>query len=113
MSCSIKGFDIDMTRGDALTVRMPLYLDGKEYVLQEGDVVRFAARDPDGADVLIEKDISNDYVLELESVDTKSLDLGTYRYDVQITFGDTGKPLTYIPDTPKGKAKLTLTWEAK
>lgn len=112
MSSEINVFDITMTRGDAFTTRMPLLLDGEEYELQEGDVVRFAVREPDGAAVLIEKDISDDYVLELDSEDTKALDFGTYRYDVQITFAETGKPLTYIPDTPNGKAKLKLTWEA-
>ena len=112
MSWKIDGFNITLTRGDAFPARFPLYLDGEEYALQDGDSVRFAVRDQDGESVLIEKDISDDYLLDLESEDTKDLDFGTYRYDVQITFAESGKPLTYIPDTPTGKARLKLTWEA-
>ena len=48
-----------------------------------------------------------DYELTLNPADTKSLDFGTYLYDVQITFAESGDVLTYIE-----KAKLKLTWEA-
>ena len=112
MSYIIDGINIAMTRGDTFRARFPLYMDGEEYELQEGDAVRWALKDADGEHALIEKDISGDYMLVLDPEDTKALDYGTYRYDCQITFAENGDTITYIPDTPTGKAKVKLTWEA-
>lgn len=112
MSYAIDGFNITLTRGDALSVRLPLSLDGNEYVLQQGDVVRFAINTADHEDTPILVKELDGYVLTLDPEDTKNLDFGTYLYDVEITFAETGKPLTYIPDNPNGKAKLKLTCEA-
>ena len=112
MSHVILGKNITMTRGDTLRVRLPLLLDGEEYELQDGDKVRWALKTEDDDSALIEKDITEDYKLVLDPSDTKPLEYGDYRYDCQITFAESGDTLTYIPDTPTGKAKLKLTWEA-
>ena len=50
MSYAIDGFNITLTRGDAFSVRLPLSLDGNEYALQPGDVVRFAINTADHED---------------------------------------------------------------
>ena len=105
--------DIVMTRGDSATMRMPLFMDGIEYALKEGDIVRFAVRDAtdEETDPLLVKTLT-DYILQLDPSDTKGLPIGVYRYDVQITFAESGRVLTYIPDKPKDKAKFQVTWEA-
>lgn len=63
MSCAIDGFNITLTRGDALSVRLPLSLDGNEYVLQPGDVVRFALNTADHEDEPILTKVLDGYVL--------------------------------------------------
>ena len=103
----LDGNTIIMTRGDTVRVKFTLKMDGIPYVLQEGDVVRFAVNTADHeAEPLITKEL-DDYVLTLEPSDTKDLAFGSYLYDVQITFAESGDILTYIE-----KAKLKITWEA-
>ena len=100
------GKKITTTRGDTFMCEFPLLIDGEEYELQEGDKVRFAAKEAwDDAEPCICKDLDG-YVLTLDPEDTKGLDFGTYYYDVQITFAD-GTVTTYI-----SKAKLVLDMEA-
>lgn len=113
MSSSIKGREIQLTRGDTLQVLVTIIKDGEEYSPQEGDSVRFALKheklnskrtDYTDDDPLIIKDIPIDtMILELKPEDTKELDFGTYVYDIEITFDD-GVVDTFIPAT---RFKLT------
>lgn len=103
----IDGKTIIMTRGDTARIRFTLKMDGEPYELQEGDVVRFALNTADHLDEpIITKELT-DYTVTLDPADTKDLDFGTYYYDVQIVFAESGDTLTYIE-----KSKLKLTWEA-
>ena len=110
MSWKVDGYHITLTRGDSLQVRFPLFIDGTEYELKEGDVARFAMADDE--EVALEKTLSDSYVLTLDPEDTKDLEYGSYRYDCEICMAETGQVITYVPDNPTGKAKFTLTWEA-
>ena len=90
---TIKKTTITLTRGDTLKAQISITdSEGNPYVLQEGDVVRFAMKknytDPD-EEVLILKDIPSDtLILTLEPEDTKDLDFGSYVYDIQITMAN-------------------------
>lgn len=102
----IDGTTISMTRGDTFRCTFPLVMDGEDYELQTGDVVRFAMNTADHEDEpLLVKELDG-YDLLLEPEDTKDFDFGTYRYDVQITFAN-GDVITYI-----ARAKIKLLWEA-
>lgn len=110
----IKKNKITMTRGDTLRLKIGMTVDGDEYTPQEGDVIRFAAKqdklnnnrtDYYDGEPLIFVTIPNDtLVLELQPEDTKELWFGTYAYDIQITFAD-GTVDTFII------GKLVLTEE--
>ena len=82
---------IIMTRGDTCRIKLVLTdSDGNEFVPNEGDVIRFAAKkkysDSEASIFII---VPNDtLILEIKPEDTKNLDFGTYVYDLQITFAD-------------------------
>ena len=116
MSVVIKENNIKMTRGDTLRVVVTMYQrDGTEYQPQQDDVIKFYLKRAlmthgnkqfVDQDPIITKTIQNsDLILELEPADTKNLDFGNYKYDVEITFGD-GTVDTFISD-----ASLILTPE--
>lgn len=88
---SIKNNRIIMTRGDTCRIRISLTDDsGEEYIPQEGDVIRFAAKknysDPEPA--IFKVIPHNTMTLEIAPEDTKPLAFGNYVYDIQITFAD-------------------------
>ena len=95
---SIKGTTITLTRGDTFITNISLKRGTTTYTPTSGDTVRFALKSPDmnarktaWADdtVLINKDIPiSTMQLKLEPEDTKELDFGQYRYDMQITFAN-------------------------
>ena len=105
--------NITLTRGDAATFRLNLEKDGEEYVVEDGDSIRFAMSKEylgkAGYELIKEKTIeaNDDGGLEfsLSSDDTK-IDYGTYNYDIEITHSD-GKPDTII------SAQFTITGEVK
>lgn len=102
---SIKNNRITMTRGD--TCRMKINLsdaDGGTYTPQEGDEIRFAAKKTyaDEEPVIFKTVPLDTMTLELAPEDTKSLDFGTYVYDMQITMAD-GTVNTFVT---KGYLKL-------
>ena len=105
-SYSIKGTNIDLTRGDTLKVTINITQDGEEYTPQTGDVVRFAMkRHYSDSDALITKTIDNNtLLLELDPEDTKELAFGAYVYDIEMTFAN-GDVDTFI------KGKFTITEE--
>lgn len=87
----ISGTKILLTRGDTLKAHVSMIQqDGTEYVPQEGDSIRFAMKksysDPS---VLIEKTIPNStLLLHLEPNDTKTLEFGSYVYDIELTYAN-------------------------
>lgn len=101
MSYNVDGSTITLTRGDTFIKDFPLYVDGKRYELCPCDEVRFAAKlDYDDPEPAIFKKLDG-YTLTLNPEDTKGLEFGTYKYDVQITLGS-GRVITYM----RGKLKL-------
>lgn len=86
----VNGTTITMTRGDTVRINVKIMMDGEEYIPEEGDVVRFAAKkNYTDENPCIIKTVPNDtLILTLEPSDTKSLEFGYYKYDLQITFSD-------------------------
>lgn len=105
---SVSGTTITLTRGDTLRIHLTLTTDdGEPYIPQEGDVIRFAMKKNYTDDEpLIYKTLDNDTLtLKLDPVDTKSLEFGSYVYDIQLTTAD-GDVDTFIY-----RSKLKLTEE--
>lgn len=115
MSSVIKGTSITLTRGDTLRVKINIFLNKEEYIPTSGDSIRFAVKHPimnskqtdyrDLEPLLIKQIPYDTLILELQPADTKSLDFGTYVYDIQITFED-GTVDTFITE-----ASLKITPE--
>ena len=105
----VSGTSIEMTRGD--TAKLQLYLtyqDGEPYEPEEGDVIRFAMKKTfsDAVEPDLVKTIPIDtLVLHIEPEDTKALEYGTYRYDIQLTKAN-GDVDTFID-----RAYITFTEE--
>ncbi len=91
---------ISLTRGDTakLTV-FPTIGEGEEkqpYAVQEDDVLTFTVKKKYGDDVpLIEKKLTGSTTFHIEPKDTKGLDFGKYKYDVQLTTAS-GENYTFI-----------------
>lgn len=108
MSVKVKRNVITMTRGDTLISKVNITdAEGVEYTPRDGDVVRFALKKEfTDAAPLIYRVIPNDtLILRLDPQDTKYLNLGEYRYDIELTTYD-GVVDTFIPWT-----KFVLTEE--
>ena len=91
MACIIKNNVIRLTKGDTLSTKITITdINGEEYIPTEEDKIRFALKkDYSDKKVLVVKDIPYDtMILRLESADTKSLEPGEYRYDIEITLSD-------------------------
>lgn len=108
MSVVIKENNIKMTRGDTLRIVITMWQrDGTEYTPQAGDEIKFYLKRAlmthgnkqfvDQEPIITKEILTSDLLLELEPADTKSLDFGNYKYDVEITFND-GTVDTFISD---------------
>lgn len=88
----IENNTISLTRGDSMIVTIDLKNNcGEAWVPEPGDSVRFVMKSPQALDSepLIEKSISTiDMALRLVPADTKQLAVGSYVYDVEVTFAD-------------------------
>ena len=76
---------ITMTRGDTGRELITLKMDGEVYDMQEGDKIQFGIKAGYGdTECLIRKEYTeNPFILNIEPEDTKSLDFGTYYWDMQ------------------------------
>lgn len=110
MSFKVKKNTIFLTRGDTfkatLTINNP---DGSIYTPVEGDKIRFALKENvEDEECLILRDIPIDtMLLVLYPEDTKSLEFGSYVYDIQLTKAN-GDVDTFIT-----ASKLKLTAEVE
>lgn len=99
---------ITLTKGDSFysVINVVSSTSREPYVPEEGDEIRFAMKkNYSDAECLIEKDIdTEDLILHLAPGDTKSLEVGDYVYDIQLTTAS-GDVDTFIV------AKLVLTKE--
>ncbi len=97
---SIENNNIFLTRGDTLLLKLDLIKDGKSYIPQQGDSIRFAMKrkySDDDSDVILVKDIPiNDLILQIDPEDTKPLPMRSkYVYDIQYT-DSVGRVDTFI-----------------
>ena len=98
---SVEGTTITLTRGDTFEAHvMPITETGEEYVLQEGDTIRFAMKKNYKDETpLILKNIDTDtLVLRIEPSETKELSFGSYVYDIELTTA-TGDLYTFITES--------------
>lgn len=81
---------IRLTRGDTFRANVFIEQDGEQYEVAERDEIRFAMkRNYHDKKTAISKVIPNDtLLLELTPEETKSLEFGTYYYDIQMTFAN-------------------------
>lgn len=108
MSYKIKGTSITLTKGDTFRATVSITdSDGEPYTPEDGDSIRFAMKQNyTDESPLILKDISIDTLcLQLDPDDTKSLDVGKYVYDIELTRSN-GDVDTFIT-----KSSLELTEE--
>lgn len=90
--------NITLTRGDSASISVTLKNpDGTDYNLQSGDELLFTVKyNCITEDIIIQKDISTDTIINLIPSDTKDLLYGEYFYDVQLTRAN-GDVNTVIP----------------
>lgn len=102
----VKGTNIFLTRGDTLRIQLSIRKNDEPYILQDGDKITFSLKKTIGDnECIIQKNIGEDYLLEIEPNETKNLDFGQYVYDIQMEYVD-GTIDTFI--TP---SNFTLTDE--
>lgn len=112
--------DISLTRGDYAALVFTAYEDEGTTIhdLAMGDTVQFQMGKkygkPDVVKTKVKEDAlatsEDDYVIEIEPEDTKSLKFGDYFYDVSIVTA-TGEVCTYIGDTGDNEPKFTILKE--
>lgn len=110
MSFKVRKNTIFLTRGDTFKARLTINNpDGSVYTPVEGDKIRFALKENvEDKECLILRDIPIDtMLLILYPEDTKSLEFGSYVYDIQLTKAN-GDVDTFIT-----ASKLKLTAEVE
>lgn len=87
---TITDTEIRLTKGDSFYCEVTMEKDGDTYTPQEGDKIRFAVKKAyQLRTVLIDKDIPlQTQVLYLKPEDTKRLPVGTYVYDIELTYAN-------------------------
>ena len=100
----LKTGEIKLTRGDTayLTVSVNIK-DGEPYTVKADDVLTMTVKQDYNDEPLIEKKITGTTTFHIKPEDTKSLEFGTYVYDVQVTMAN-GDNFTIIADK---KFKIT------
>lgn len=90
--------NITLTRGDSASIAVALKNpDNTDYTLQSGDELLFTVKyNCITEDIIIQKNISSDAIINLIPSDTASLLYGEYFYDVQLTRAN-GSVNTVIP----------------
>lgn len=103
----IKGTAITLTKGDSFYCHIELTKGGEPYAPEQADVVRFGLKKSfTDSEALVSKVIPNDtLILYLSPEDTKTLAIGKYVYDLEVTYanGDV--------DTPVNQADFNLVPE--
>ena len=104
--------NIQLTRGDSMSLIVTLEKDGVTYTPVSTDSIRFAlSKSYSGMSdyqLLLEKEIPYDTLtLTLTAEDTQTLNYGTYNYDIELTLGGTGSVHTFI------SAEFTITGECE
>lgn len=107
MSAKVEGKTIYLTRGDSLLINTVPTVDGLRYVPKSGDQIRFALKQDtsDGEPLIYKQADMTTMRVMLEPTDTKSLEYGTYSYDVELITAN-GFVSTFI-----GPEKFIITEE--
>lgn len=81
--------NISITRGDSAIFALSIKkADGEPYTVSEGDTVIFTVKKSTfDKDIITQKTVVNG-VITINPDDTKSLEYGTYYYDVELTRAD-------------------------
>lgn len=104
---SLQKNTIHLTRGDTFQSQVTIKQNGEEYIPEQGDTIRFAAKRNElnhngtqylDKEPLIVKEIPIDtMILRLDPEDTAGLDFDVYAYDIEITMAN-GRVDTFISD---------------
>ena len=88
---------VTLVRGDSGTLKVDIaYSDGKQYVLQDGDVLKFTMRKKvESEEIVLQKTLEED-ILHIVPNDTVNLEFGVYVYDIVLLMY-TGDVFTIIP----------------
>ena len=108
MACTIKKNVITITKGDTLQTKISIFdKEGNEYIPSPDDVIQFAVKKEytDTEPLLIKIIDPQTLILRVEADETKLLEVGDYKYDIQITLTD-GTVDTFID-----KQQLRITEE--
>lgn len=108
---SVSGTTIKLTRGDTAYLSLDLTMDGEEYEFADGDTITFSIRrttDDNDVEYLLQKTIVAGDTIVIEPEDTKHLNYGRYKYDVQLNTAK-GEIFTVIePSTFQVAEEVTL-----
>lgn len=104
---AVKGTSIRLVVGDTFAAQIALTKNGNEYELQEGDQIRFAMKKSYKCSTcLIMKQIDiNTMILKLDPEETEGLQVGSYVYDIQVTFanGDVDTVITVTAEVTRAQ----------
>lgn len=108
---SVSGTNIKLTRGDTAYLTLDLSANSEPYQYEEGDVVTFSVRkttDDNDTQYLFQKVVAAGETIIIEPEDTKSLEYGRYKYDIQLNTTK-GEVFTVIePSTFQISEEVTL-----
>lgn len=108
---SINNNKITLTKGDSLTLTVDIFQGDTPYVIQQGDVIRFALgtayKGEYNYTLVLQKTIDPDTLaFTLSTDETERLEYREYKYDIEMTHGD-GTVDTFISST------FTITGEVE
>ena len=85
----VKGNNLYLTRGDTAFLKIELTDNkGERYEMKDGDALYFRMkRSTTSRDILVEKQIA-DGALQINESDTKDLDFGMCRYEVELVMAE-------------------------
>lgn len=105
----VSGDDIQLTRSDSAYLTLAIQdSDGSNYVRQDGDNLVFTVKKNTTTTNVILQKVLDGLILEIKPEDTKYLEYGTYKYDVQLTTAD-GEVFTVVgPATFELRREVTF-----
>lgn len=96
-----------ITRGDSVDIPLTILdVNGQEYELKEGDVVRFTAKERVNGPVILQKEINADMV-SLSPEDTRLLTFGRGVFEIEVTLAN-GNVYTIIGAKDEIKNNLII-----
>ena len=107
---SISGTTIKLTRGDTAYLSLDLNMNNEPYEYAEGDTVTLSVRvsTDDNPKYLFQKVVNAGDMIEIMPEDTKGLEYGRYKYDIQLNTAK-GEVFTVIePSTFQITEEVTL-----